>query len=521
MSGLFVTSPPLTDFSNLSPEQRARNAAAKRVIFLTVFLDLLGFGIVIPQLGVYASQFGGNPFIVGILASTYSAMGFLFTPYWGRLSDRIGRRPVLLYSIFGTAIGYVLFAFAHTLPLLFLSRIIDGITGGNISVAQAYLSDITPPEERSKTFGIFGAIFGIGFALGPAIGAAISYLPGVWGGNLGIGLFTATLGFINWGLALRRLPETLSPEIRAHNQSAAGGRPVQIFNAHGFRRTFALPGVGLIVAISFFAMVAFATMQGTYSLFLITRYNRPAVQELIKKDPQAAIAEAMRESREGHTAAATSGLSGGEGGAAEIGGGINSPYPRTMGGDFNYTAHPAPEGYTWREIEKTLVSPRATRLAAWIFACIGIIALVVQGGLIGPLKKRFGELNLIVAGTVIMAIGLALIPLPKTVFGEFPVMVLLAFGNSISGPILTALVSELAPEHERGEVIGVYQSVSSLGRIIGPNVGGTLFTTFSAGAPYIAGACIMLFSFGLALRLVRTCPHIEKDANLQPAAASS
>jgi MFS family permease len=124
-------------------------------------------------------------------------------------------------------------------------------------------------------------------------------------------------------------------------------------------------------------------------------------------------------------------------------------------------------------------------------------------------------------GTLIMALGLALIPFPKTFLGEFPVMMLLAFGNSIAGPILTALVSELAPEHERGEVIGVYQSVSSLGRIIGPNVGGTFFTTVSAGAPYIAGACIMLFSFLLALKLVRTCPHIAvEDANLQTAAAS-
>ncbi|RYG61396.1 MFS transporter, partial [bacterium] len=185
----------------------AQRAAARKVILFTAFLDVLGFSIIIPQLAVYAAQFGATPAMTGLLASIYSMMGFLFTPFWGRLSDRKGRRPILLYSIFGTSLSYVLFAFAHSLPLLFAARTMDGITGANISTAQAYLSDITPPEERARNFGFFGAIFGIAFAIGPLIGTALSHLPGAWGGNLGLGMFSAVLSLVNWLLAIKYLPE--------------------------------------------------------------------------------------------------------------------------------------------------------------------------------------------------------------------------------------------------------------------------------------------------------------------------
>ncbi len=494
---------------HLTPEQRA---SAKRVIFLTDFLDILGFGIIIPQLAVYASQFGATPFIVGILASTYSAMSFLSTPFWGRLSDRMGRRPILLYSIFGTGLGYVLFAFANSLPLLFASRFIDGVTAGNISTAQAYLSDITPPEERSKTFGIFGAIFGVGFAIGPMVGALLAQLPAPWGGNFGIGLFTAMLSFINWGLAVKRLPETLSPDVRAANsQSGAAtekpeGARREIFNFKGFVRVFHLPGLSTIVWISFFSTLAFATLQGTYTLFLIKQYTRPEVQSYIRREPDAAVKAARREISNSQTAKPTVGA--GEGGESvgETVGGTDEPYPPSLGGDFTLE-RPAPEGLSWRAVEKLLVRSRAATLAAWIFAAIGVVALIVQGGLIGPLKNRFGEVNLVIVGTVLMAIGLALVPLPTHFAGEFPVMALLAFGNSLATPILTALVSELAPENERGELIGVYQSVGSLGRIIGPNIGGTLFNVVSAGAPYFAGGAIMMIAFVFSLRLRAACPE--------------
>ncbi len=497
---------------NPDPQEKSRRDAARRVIFLTVFLDLLGFGIIIPQLAVYASKFGAEPYVVGILASTYSAMGFLFTPFWGRLSDRIGRRPVLLYSIFGTGLGYILFAISGSLPLLFAARIVDGITGGNIATAQAYLSDITPPHERSKTFGLFGAVFGVGFAIGPMIGALLSGLPGAWGGNLGVGLFTAVLSFINWGMALRRLPETLPEHVRRENvaRHQSSGEGFQLINLHGFRRAFQLPGLKLIIAISFFATVAFATLQGTYTLFLITRYARPQVQNMMRANPQAAIKQARREHSEAAKNKVKMAVGADESASPMETVGMNgkvAPYSRTMGGDINpkkLGLPRAPHDLTWRGVEKSLVSPRSAQLAAWIFASIGLTSLVVQGGLIGPLKKRIGEVPMVLVGTLLMALGLAIVPFPKSIAGEFPIMMLLAFGNSIAAPILTALVSELSPEAERGEIIGVFQSVQSLGRIVGPIVGGLLFNYFSPGAPYWAGAVIMFGSFLIARRLPST-----------------
>src|ERR671929_1027072 len=147
------------------------------VIFITVFIDLIGFGIVIPVLPYYVegTKFNASPRMVGLLFASYSVMQLIFTPILGRLSDRYGRRPILFLSLLGTSLGFMILGFATTLWLLFLGRIIDGITGRNISTAQAYIADITTPENRAKGMGLIGAAFGLGFVLGPALGAALSH----------------------------------------------------------------------------------------------------------------------------------------------------------------------------------------------------------------------------------------------------------------------------------------------------------------------------------------------------------
>src|ERR1044071_3108796 len=156
------------------------NAAMKRspliVIFTTVFIDLIGFGIVIPGLPFYAegTRFNATPRTVGLLFASYSIMQLIFSPILGGLSDRYGRRPVLLISIIGTGVGFLILGFANTLLLLFVGRILDGITGGNISTAQAYIADITTPENRAKGMGLIGAAFGLGFVFGPAIGGILT-----------------------------------------------------------------------------------------------------------------------------------------------------------------------------------------------------------------------------------------------------------------------------------------------------------------------------------------------------------
>lgn len=468
---------------------------AIRVIFFTVFLDILGFGIVIPQLGVYSSKFGAEGWVIGLLGASYSIMQFLFAPFWGALSDRIGRRPVLIWSIFGTAWGYVIFAFAHSIPLLFVSRILDGITGANISAAQAYISDISEPKERAKMFGLFGAVFGLGFVLGPACGLLLSQLPGNWGGNLGVGLFTAALGFFNWLFALKFLPETVTAEMRAANKERQAARRLTTtsrlpLDVRAFTTAFRMPGLNLMLVIAFVATFAFANLQVTYTPFLIVKYVRPAVQEEIRTNTAQAVEEARH-----HLSASTPAVSM----SKEAPG-----FSPSMGGDFSLDRAP-PEGMSWRQIESTLVSQRAVRYANSIFVTIGIAAVLVQGLLIPFLKKRFNEVSLLFSGTIIMALGLTLVPFSSTYAGQFPISILIALGNGLFMPILSALVSEHSPESERGEIFGVFQSMQSLGRMIGPILGGLLFQFVAHPAPYISGGLIMLIAIYLATRLRTFC----------------
>src|ERR687893_315964 len=179
------------------------------VIFVTVFIDLVGFGIVIPVLPFYVegTQFNATPRTVGILFASYSVMQLIFSPILGRLSDRYGRRPVLFFSLLGTSLGFFILGFATTLWMLFLGRIIDGITGGNISTAQAYIADVTTPENRAKGMGLIGAAFGLGFIFGPAIGGIMGW----WLGIHAPVIFAGLLALANAALLYFTLPETITP----------------------------------------------------------------------------------------------------------------------------------------------------------------------------------------------------------------------------------------------------------------------------------------------------------------------
>src|ERR1051325_1422060 len=198
------------------------------VIFVTVFIDLVGFGIVIPVLPFYVegTQFDASPRVVGLLFASYSVMQLIFTPILGRLSDKYGRRPVLFFSLLGTSLGFFVIGLATTLWMVFAGRIIDGITGGNISTAQAYIADVTTEENRAKGMGLIGAAFGIGFIFGADIGGILSR----WGVNVPF-LFAAALCFANAVLLYFRLPETVTADHPAKNR-AGGGRSLRhVLNA--------------------------------------------------------------------------------------------------------------------------------------------------------------------------------------------------------------------------------------------------------------------------------------------------
>jgi multidrug resistance protein len=237
------------------------------VIFLTVFIDLVGFGIVVPLVPIFTRHYGASGWVIGAIIASFSAMQFVFSPIWGRLSDRHGRRPILLISTAGAALSYVLFAVGsgfenHTVALwtLLVSRVFAGICGGNITVAQAYIADITPPENRSKRMGLIGMAFGLGFIFGPALsGIALHFF-----GSTGPGWTAAALCAANFFLAFCILAESLKPD-----SSQAARRPHFAQWGH----TLAQPKIGLLILIFFLATFAFSCFESTLPLLVSDNFN--------------------------------------------------------------------------------------------------------------------------------------------------------------------------------------------------------------------------------------------------------
>jgi MFS transporter, DHA1 family, tetracycline resistance protein len=399
------------------------------VIFITVFIDLIGFGIVIPVLPFYVegTKFKASPSTVGLLFASYSIMQLVFSPILGRLSDRYGRRPILLISLIGTGLGFLILGFATTLWMLFAGRIIDGISGGNISTAQAYIADITTPENRAKGMGLIGAAFGLGFVFGPAIGGVLSR----WGINVPF-LFAAGLAFANAALLYFTLPETVTPEHPARASAATAGRWSQLAAALKQSR------LAFILTIYFLFVVAFSIMTTTFGLFTMYR--------------------------------------------------------------FGYDAHDT----------------------GWLFVFVGIIGALIQGGLIGRLVKRFGELPLVVVGGLLFSASLFAIPFTGPETGLSTLLLVgatFAIGNSLATPALTGLASKSVGRGEQGGVLGITQAVASLSRTVGPLVAAALIASaptlgydlkmhrmsdHSLRVTFWAAAAIMFAAFLLAVYFSRT-----------------
>jgi len=234
-------------------------------VILIVFIDLLGFSLILPLLPYYAKTFQANSFVTGLLVASYALAQLIGAPLLGRMSDRYGRRPILLVSVFGTAIGFLLLGFANSLWMLFASRIIDGITGGNLSIAQAYITDVTEAKDRSKGLGLIGAAFGIGFIIGPVAGGVLSQ----WG--YAVPAFTAAvLAFANFALIYSWLPESLSAEMRASMPK----RPEVTLGALlvALKRPFS----GSLLISRFFFGLAFAIFQTIFSLYALLKFNLAA-----------------------------------------------------------------------------------------------------------------------------------------------------------------------------------------------------------------------------------------------------
>ncbi len=394
-----------------SPSQENSQPPAKSsklpllLIFLVVFIDLIGFGIIIPVLPTVAEQFGADAVTISWLVASYSLMQFIFTPYWGRLSDKLGRRPVLLISLTASTIGYLIWGFAHSLPLLFLSRLVAGAGNGNIAVAQAYISDVTTIENRAKGMGLVGAAFGLGFVLGPAVGGLCSYL----GAHNYIGYVAAAFSGMALLLAAAKLPEP-------QNRSQAGHERFVSDPAFYFK-TLADPRLRVALCLFFISTFAFANMEATLVLF----------SERVFK--------------------------------------------------FGIT-------------ENSLM-----------FTYIGLLMVFIQGGLIGRLNKKVPEKALVATGSLLTAVGLLLIALSTSVPMLYGALAFLAAGTGITTPSNQSILSKQADPAMVGGALGVGQSLSTLGRILGPIAGGWFFLHAGLQTPYYLGAAVMILAFALSFWL--------------------
>jgi DHA1 family tetracycline resistance protein-like MFS transporter len=416
-------------------EPREFHAAPRRrarlTIFFTILLDLIGFGMIVPFLTFYAQEFHATPLLIGLLFSSYSLTQLLCAPLLGRLSDRLGRRPVLLASIAGSVVAYALFAAAPNYAVLLLARALAGVAAANYAIAQAYLADITPPEGRAKAMGLVGAAFGIGFVLGPALGGLLAHAGSLTPALAGLGprivpVAAGLLAAVNLAFAAASLPESLSPELRFQ----AGLRKGSWLGLAELREVWRDSPLRGLMLLFFLVMFCFAIMETTLALFCQARF-----------------------------------------------------------------------GYGARE-------------TSWLFVFVGVVLVIVQGGLIGRLVQRFGERRMILGGILLMAAGLAVLPLAPVSIPPAGLalalllagLLLLAAGQGIHSPSSLGLLSRLAPQESQGSTIGLSRSFGALARILGPAAGTLIFATAGAGWPFWTAAALMLVAFAVAVKVLRQAP---------------
>lgn len=385
-------------------------------VFFVVMIDLIGFGIVLPGLEGYASTFNASPLFVGLLYSSYSLAQLLFSPVWGSLSDRIGRRPVMIVSTLGAGVSYVLFAFSKSLGLLLFSRVFAGVMAGNISTAQAYVADVTSDEDRAKGMGLIGAAFGIGFVIGPALGGVImKFFP--TDPFYRIGVLAAALSLTSFLCVIFLLPEPLK------RAEATGARIMKasIFTARFWNN---LKKIGAESRGFFIWLLG--------GVFLVTL-------------GQASLYEA---------------------------------FPFFCRSKLGLPVSEVYHQYVW----------------------MGLVAVVVQGGLIRVLLKKVSERRLFTTGGILMAAGLAAIPFTVGVPMLTTVMILMTVGASLAVPTLSSLISKESSPENYGATMGLSQSFSALARAIGPTWG-SLLLGISLPLPFVVtagllGVFIVAFSLG-------------------------
>ena len=397
-----------------------KNKASLSVIFVTVFIDLMGFGILIPILPTFASkELAISDFGIGVLIAVYSLIQFLFNPVLGKLSDKIGRRPIILVSLLLTAVSYIMFSFATSFLVLFLSRVVAGFGGSNIGVAQAYIADITTKEERAKGMGMIGAAFGLGFLFGPIIGGLLSK----YGYDIA-GFGSAAFSFMAFIFALTSLPESNK------ERTSSKKFEIKLFDFEFTRNTLKKPALGTLIILFFIIVFSMANIYGTFSLI----------------------------------------------------------------------------GYKVYEFTDQQIG--------YLFGVIGIVSAIIQGGLIRSLSRKFEDRSLVLWGTILMTLGLGLIPYGQNFLGVAIIACVLAVGTGILQPTILSMVSKYSPEENQGAVLGLNQSFASFARVLGPLWGGFSYDFLGYQAPFLTGAGFTLVTFLIVLLLLNSQRIEEATTNI-------
>jgi len=404
-------------------------------MFLIVLVDVLGFTIVIPLLSLYAERFGASPLVATLIVSCYAASSLVSTPILGRLSDQYGRRPLLLISQAGTCAGFILLGFSTALWMVFVGRILDGLTAGNLSLAQAYISDHAAPENRAKAFGVIGIAFGIGFMFGPALGGAL----GEYGMHYPF-LVAAGLSALSMACTYFLLPkeEGTVPTVEV---AGPGGRRPSAFDIASYSEYFRRPELRGLYLQFFLFSFAFSLFFSGFALYAERRF-------------------------------------------------VTSHFDTAL--------------------MKTVLEPWSAREVGYLFAYSGLIGILWQGGLIGRMVKRFGELKLTAAGfgaSVVAYIAFGFVPEDRLIPLGI-VAIVSSFGHSVVRPVLTSRITQAVGRHEQGVAIGISGSLSSVAMMIAPPTGGMMLDHhwLLAWAVIPAGASLIAFVLALATRKTLSSP---------------
>jgi multidrug resistance protein len=370
---------------------------------------LLGFGILIPILPSFSvKELNIDEAAIGIAIAIYSFVQFLFNPILGKLSDKYGRKPVIVVCLFLNAIGYIVFSFTHSYILLLVSRVIAGIGGSSIGVAQAYIADITTRENRSKGMGLIGAAFGLGFVFGPLIGGLLAGF-----GYAVTGYVAAGFSLIAFLLTIIYLPESIKNKL--NNEKIEPQLRRKIFDFPAMKKILQKPDLALLILLFFILTFSFANIYGTFALLGLKVYGFTDMQN----------------------------------------------------------------GY--------------------MFGIVGMTSAIVQGGLIGRINKLMTKKMILMIGSLLIMLTLALIPYAGTFIGLAIVSVVLSYGTGTFQPTVLSLISEVTSETEQGITLGINQSLSSFARVLGPLWGGFAFEYLGYPFPFITGSIFTFIIFLLTI----------------------